>query len=1464
MASHRKRDSESDDAQEPNPHARTTPTLKRQKTFPKEQYTLAWVCALPLEMSAAIAMLDDVHLEKRRHTTDTNAYVLGSIGHHNVVILCLPVEQYGTVKAAQAITHAIRTFPSIELALMVGIGGGIPSPSNDIRLGDIVVGTRVMAYDLSKVVPGGLTRTDAVQHLKPQAGALVSALRARHDVDGEVNFHAILQEQLEKHREFRRPELPDQLFYPGCRHDASSERPMIARDQLSTTHGNPVSLDCSGCDPSQIVSRVFRDSKEPKLHYGAIASGNHLMKDGISRDRYARELDVICFDMESAGLIDSVPCIPIRGICDYSDTHKNKHWQKYAALAAASFAKEMAEHIPLHDIVEVPSHHGEGDSNGGISSSNVASSDDRTQLERRRQLLDSLKFDQIDTRKISITPAHAKTCQWLLQLPEYQQWVDHQQANNHRGFLWLRGKPGVGKSTIMKFIYGRMKKKDRRNNILTVSFFFHARGEPLEKSISGMYRSLLYQILQEFPDLQHLFENPDIVPRTQSGSLSLDVLKSLLQATVLRLGQRSLTCYVDALDECDEQQIMDMVCFFEDLAQTAIEDKVRLRICFSSRHYPYINVRFGLRLTLEDMAGHADDLAQYIQSTLRVDDSLLPGELQEHLLKKSAGVFLWVKLVVDILNNENRRGGFALHKKLSQVPKGLNELFRGLAKRDSNDMDHFRLCILWILCAERPLTPMEHYHAIWAGLAMKNLADNQPPESKAKHFEDNARISVVSTSKGLAEVIRVTDGGKDTVQFIHESVRDFLIKDRGLYDLWPDLGLDWESSGHELLKSCCKFYFAYHVSIREDNLPKVLGRNALITPARDLPLRAYASHNMLYHANGAAKAYPQQGFLASFDFRQWVAIYNAHEDTLLRRFHPDTNLVYVLAVRGYAQLLRLWSAENPDFKALEPIYLPGHEYKHPLFAALASGSKETVAALLRSNSTVFYGCDMAEVSIKTTELREISNKRAPMTWAVEQGLTGFVQWMLESGVDPDAPDRDELPAVHYACVHNREGVLRLFMSHGVDLEYEHLLVDALERGQVEFAKHILEHQANSTLAKRSRAQALKYTVWCGDLQIARLLLEHEISRYDISRCLVLATEAEHASVVELLIHHQADVNHQDNSGQTALFRAAIHRSTTIIELLIHHQAHVNHQDHYGQTALFEAAAHWRITTMELLIHCQANVNHQDNNGQTALFRAVNAEHASGIELLIHHQAYINHQDKNGQTALFKTQSTTIMELLIHYQASVNHIDSFGYTAAFLSAAHGHIAVMELLVHHLADINHTDKFGQTVLTWAAEGGHASMAELLVQNQASVNCKSIKGYTPLTVASREGHTDVAKVLIQHGADVNSLDDYHMTALIWSACCGNSRKLARKMAVKAYMDIAKILFEKGADINAQDHQGWTPLMHAAKIGEASMVGFLLQIGANKHITSNAGLVALNLASQSGHQEAAAMLADNAQFSS
>src|SRR6266516_4970993 len=98
--------------------------------------------------------------------------------------------------------------------------------------------------------------------------------------------------------------------------------------------------------------------------------------------------------------------------------------------------------------------------------------------EQRKAFLDSLSFQQIDAGFLNIKKAHDRTCKWLFEQLEYKNWLDRDLTSEHHGFLWIKGKPGAGKSTMMKHAFLAAKKILADTTI--ISFFFNARGSSLE------------------------------------------------------------------------------------------------------------------------------------------------------------------------------------------------------------------------------------------------------------------------------------------------------------------------------------------------------------------------------------------------------------------------------------------------------------------------------------------------------------------------------------------------------------------------------------------------------------------------------------------------------------------------------------------------------------------------------------------------------------------------------------------------------------------------------------------------------------------------------------------------------------------------------------------------------------------------------------------------------------------------
>jgi nucleoside phosphorylase len=306
-------------------------------------YTVACICPMGVELAPVKALLDQTHpsLPTQR---DQNSYTLGAIGGHNIVIAILP--EIGTSSAATVGTQLLNDFPSVRFGLLVGIGGGVPDLANeiDIRLGDIVVSKPtkaaggVVQYDMGKETVNGFERTGTLNKPPAVLRAAVQQLVAQHELE-DSHVPLYLSKMLEKFSKMK-----EKYTHPGAEHDRL----------FATAYEHQGGKTCASCDSSQVVRRPPRSSLIPFIHYGTIGSANRVVKNAAQREKLkSGDLDIMCVEMEAAGLMDSFPCLVIRGICDYADSHKNQKWQPYAAAAAAAYMKEILSIIPAQEVTKV-------------------------------------------------------------------------------------------------------------------------------------------------------------------------------------------------------------------------------------------------------------------------------------------------------------------------------------------------------------------------------------------------------------------------------------------------------------------------------------------------------------------------------------------------------------------------------------------------------------------------------------------------------------------------------------------------------------------------------------------------------------------------------------------------------------------------------------------------------------------------------------------------------------------------------------------------------------------------------------------------------------------------------------------------------------------------------------------------------------------------------------------------------
>ncbi|SCO91194.1 related to RSA4-WD-repeat protein required for maturation and efficient intra-nuclear transport [Fusarium oxysporum] len=550
-------------------------------------YTIGWIAALPIELAAATALLHDLHVAPEgfeQRPSDTNSYTWGRIGEHNVVIALLPAGVYGNTPAATTASNLIHSLPHIRIGLLVGIGGGIARPDldHDIRLGDVVVsqpdGTTggVVQYDFGKAKANGAWERKGSLDKPPLV--LLSALgrlQAQHE-QAPSKVPELLQKMLEANPYMKRPKKA--FTYQGAENDRL----------FQSQHDHVGGSNCDKCDSAWEVKRDRRESTDPEIHYGVIASGNKLIKDAAIRDSLLEDTghQCLCVEMEAAGLMDRFPCLVIRGICDYADSHKNDRWQRYAAATAAAFAVELLRFVPARQleatqrVIEAVQSLKQEVNSLSIPIQNV---DYRTAL-NQLHVADGASFD-------SRAEEHNPSClpgTRVELLKDICRWIDDPDSKT---IFWLNGMAGTGKSTISRTV-AQMRHK---YGDLGASFFFK-RGEPERGNLAKFVPTLARQLAWSIPEVASFIKSvidadPAIIGRTVREQFIKLVWEPVSKVAAMQTTLSSVVIVIDALDECERDD--DIKLLLDLLSNIRSTTSLRARVLVTSR--PDIPVCFGFR-----------------------------------------------------------------------------------------------------------------------------------------------------------------------------------------------------------------------------------------------------------------------------------------------------------------------------------------------------------------------------------------------------------------------------------------------------------------------------------------------------------------------------------------------------------------------------------------------------------------------------------------------------------------------------------------------------------------------------------------------------------------------------------------------------------------------------------------------------------------------------------------------------
>ncbi|KAL7800620.1 ankyrin repeat-containing domain protein [Trichoderma afarasin] len=1414
-----------------------------------DDYSVGWICALPKEQTAATAMLDERHPDLSKPMNDTNTYTLGSIGSHNVVIACLPKGQYGNNSAANVATLMIRAFPSIKVGLLVGIGGGVPMK---VRLGDVVVSTPsgqypgVVQWDLGKATEGGkFERTGALSNPPSSLLTALGRLETEYELKGS-KIPSFLEELKARYprlakKYLKSASLQDLRFRADYAHihepfmDTQGATDGIVESSLNEDDGvdDECEESCAFCDKSKTVKRKARSMR---VHHGLIASGNKVIKDALLRDEVNRSLggDVLCFEMEAAGLMNNFPCLVIRGICDYCDSHKNKAWQEHAAAVAAAFAKEVLGCIQHTDVkneqlIRDAMNEVKQDirlvHEVAIKTKNHLDTllDDNALKKQTETLawLSPLEFPPLQheyLRKCAPDTGHE-----FVKSDEVQSWM-----STCNQTLFCQGVPGAGKTFQMAILVNNLMEKFRSDDTVGVAYLYYNFKKQQTQKAEHMLANIIKQLAQisrPFPESVHQLRERHSPTRTRPflGELS-DTLTVVIQSF------SRVFILIDALDEGDDCERTNF------LGQMfAVQEKSGFNLFATSRTINTITAKFEGSLS-RNISPSRHDIFQFLETRMSelplfvAGDIILQDEIKASVESAIGGMFLLAQLYINSLMG--KRSPAALQVVLKDIRRASSSSDKSRVLEEAYDKSMERiqqlkgdlpcdglLILSWIVKAKRQMKLAELQEALAVELGSSELnSDNIP--------------TVEHITEACASLV-VIEG--DTLELVHYTAQEYFEHPNN----------KWMQKAHENIMQICMAYLS--LSIFGDK--PCLSQKSLNKRIENNPMYNYTATYWAYHTNEALNqdlevsraieflengqirgSWYQDLLYSHFRFEpdfipaqltalHVAAFFGLHDDVVSRLIEEGHSPnakdslsrmpIWWAAWNGHDRVIQLLIEVTTDLETKDVEY-----GSTPLHIAALLGYERIAELLLKKysiNSTSLKGWTplslalhhghkiLAELFVEKGANIEAtgSSHQTPLAIAAMEGHLDAVKWLIEKGSNIEARDCNKQTPLMLATIGKHDNVIRYLIEKGanrkaMDNNDETSFTTSLRRTQKSVTKLSIGKGVNL-----NKAMSNKYTPLTSAINDAD---------YDM---------------VKLLIKRGANLDGLDKHGKTPLLTAIDKGNKNMIEFLIEKGAGLEVKGcSSGDTPLIFATKRNYPDIAKLLIQKGANLEARDDQiATTAVSHAAEYGFTEIIQLFLDNNANIETKDKDGDTPLgiaaYYAQ-TAVIQLLLENNANIETKNNIGRTPLSIAAYRGHTAVIQLLLNNNTNIETKDIAGDTPLSIAAYRGHTAAIQLFLDNKANIETKDIDSKTPLGNAAYHGQTAVIQLLLNNNANIETKDKDGDTPLGIAAYHGQTAAI-------------QLLLDYNADINAKNNDKFTPLWMAVGFGNSSGTTVLLEHGAD-----------------------------------
>ncbi|KAJ5947786.1 hypothetical protein N7466_000801 [Penicillium verhagenii] len=1333
----------------------------RKSPYLNEEYTVGWICALPVELAAARGMIDgEDHKEPQTSpaAADQNRYTLGTIGNFKVIIASLPKDQLGSSSATASVKDMLFTFPKTRIGLCVGIGAGIPDydsqDEHDVRLGDVVISSSsktggVVAYDLGKRLADGSFETRSALAPPPRSlSSALAAMQAQHEMEeNKIPFY--VGQMIEKHpfmrkKGYTKPESDlDRFFKADYIHVGGNK--------------------CSKCEDSEAIERENRFDEAPLIHYGTIASGNMVVKDSILRDEIRDKHGALCLEMEAAGLMNNFPCVVIRGISDYADSHKNDRWQPYAAAVAAACAKEYLEHVQVKDVDGEPTVKAILEKVQEVHTE-VTKVGKFVATKETKQVLDWISsVDFIDQQNDNISLRQEGTGSWLINSEEFTQWMN---GNSEHRTLFCPGIPGSGKTLMASIVIEHSRETFKDNSDIKVAFEFCSYQSKHRQTKSELLLSLLRQLALRSPDADLL---PCVLKLFQTHSSQSTRPQPLEVEAVIKdaIGSySSVFLVVDALDEYYSADREDSRLFFEALRK--IREHTHVKVFVTSRYNEDISSHFVPFVTKEIRA-HDDDILKYVKERmpqLRISKTSQTLEFQEHVqggvIKAADGVFLLAKLhmnhLMDFLTIKRVKSA------ITQLPRGTTGLklaydqaMLRITSQSGGESDEESegegsaselalKALSWLTFSKTALTADQLIHAIVTRPGMKNL-----------DWEAFVDINVIeSICAGLVAFDRNTG----IVRLVHYTTKTYLSKSSYLQD-----------SGEKMAKVIIT-YLSFHAF----STGRCSAESSFVLREERYPLLTYCALYWGAHVSTLIKRSPDL-FALCVRFLELemnvqaasqamiIELYHYFQQNPLRRKRIPWSISFGLTKIHLACYFNLDMLLAHYLSRDEDVNIKDSMGKVPIVWAIENGHVESARVLLES-------CRI------NPDVRDIGGKSLLM-YAAAGRYVQIAELVILHGASPDIRDNMGRSALAYAAITGQIAMIKLLVSQKVEINYSH------------------EPKAKEYLDDSSMADSL--------LNAADALEQHgPIFLFDrvadpVGTPLIDTVSSIHTEAAVLLLDHGADPNFENSEGDTPLSAAVARRSEELVNILLERGATLEASPSTLCYAI--EAGDSKIVRRFLEAGADPNFKYLPSSLQrsddyvnslepvsleemmtmfspgalstnlifvpeTALFRATRLGHSDVVYELLSYGADPNQRNGKEETPLFvasKIGNTQVAQLLLEQ-------DIAGNTPLFGAVESGSVETVKLLLSKGADVFQTNAIHETALFGATKHLSPELCELLLAQGADPDAMNLLQCTPLFKIAQDvclitssaakhfipGDHDyevfvkIATLLIEHGAN------------------------------------------------------------------------------------------------------------------